>query len=106
MRSNDDPERYKITVDEYRHAMKKFSIMDVRVGSTLSFGAFYASNAIMDMSGISTVLEKHMGNYSRILSFMIISRLFKPSSDMDLLDLRERAYYPWGMHLPRRNSAR
>ena len=40
---NDDLERYERTVDEYRHAMKKFSVRDVRVGSTLSFGVFYAS---------------------------------------------------------------
>ena len=106
VRSNDDLERYKRTVDEYRHAMKKFSIMDVKIGSTLSFGVFYASNAIMDRRGISTVLEKHMGNYSRILSFMIISRLFRPSSDMDLLDLRGRVYCPWEMHLSEDNVYR
>ncbi|MGC8629682.1 MAG: IS1634 family transposase [Thermoplasmata archaeon] len=106
VKSNDDLERYKRTLDEYRHAMKKISIMDVRVGSTLSFGVFYASNVIMDRRGISAVLEKHMGTYSTILSFMIISRLFKPSSDIDLLDLRERVYYPWKMHLSEDNIYR
>ncbi len=106
VKSRDDLERYKRTVDEYRETMKKFSIVDVSVGSTLSFGVFYASNAIMDGKGISMVLKEHTGNYSAILSFMMISRLFRPSSDIDLLDLRERVYYPWEMHLSEDNIYR
>ncbi len=62
VRSKDDLERYKRTLDEYRHAMKKFSVRDVRVGSTLSFGIFYVSNAIMDRRGdvLPLILERNI----------------------------------------------
>ena len=70
--------------------------MDVMVWSTLSFGVFYESNATMDRRSISTVPKKHTGNYSRILSFMIISRLFKRSSDIDLLGLRGKGVLSMG----------
>lgn len=106
VKSKDDLERYRRTADEYGRAMKKFSIADVSIGSTLSFGVFYASNAIMERKGISMLLKKHTGNYYAILSFMIISRLFRPSSDIDLLDLRKSVYYPLDMHLSEDNVYR
>ncbi len=53
----------------------------------------------MDRRDISTVLEKHMEKYYGILSFKILSRPLRPSSVMNLLDLRVKVYYPWGMHL-------
>ena len=93
VKSETDRDRYKRVFQEYREAMRKFSLTDLRIKPTLLFGIFYASKAIMDRYGISAVLERRTGTYAGILSFMISARLFEPSSDIDLLSLRERVYY-------------
>jgi hypothetical protein len=106
VKSESDKERYRRTFQEYREAMKKFSLTDLRIKPTLSFGIFYASKAIMDRYGISAVLERHTGTYAGIISFMISSRLFEASSDIDLLSLRERVYYPWELKMSKDNIYR
>ncbi|MEM3771777.1 MAG: hypothetical protein QXW80_05665 [Candidatus Micrarchaeia archaeon] len=85
IRSKEDLNRHKGVAEEFRERMKKFSIGELKVGSALSFGTFYASRMMMDGNGISSVLKEYTGKYSEILSFMIVSRLFRPSSDLDLL---------------------
>ena len=106
VKSNEDRERYQRTFEEYRDAMKKFSIGDLKVMPTLSFGLFYASRSIMEKNGILKVLERHTGSYAEILSFMIISRIFDPSSDLELTDLAGRVFYPWQLHLSEDNVYR
>ena len=106
VKSNEDRERYQRTFEEYRDAMKKFSIGDLKVMPTLSFGLFYASRSIMEKNGILKVLERHTGSYAEILSFMIISRLFDPSSDLELTDLAGRVFYPWQLNLSEDNVYR
>ena len=106
VKSESDRERYRRIFQEYREAMKKFSLTDLRIKPTLSFGVFHASKAIMDRCGISAVLERHTGTYAGIISFMISSRLFEASSDIDLLSLRERVYYPWELNMSKDNIYR
>ncbi len=106
VKSNEDRERYQRTFEEYRDAMKKFSIGDLKVMPTLSFGLFYASRSIMEKNGILKVLERHTGSYAEILSFMIISRIFDPSSDLELTDLAQRVFYPWQLNLSEDNVYR
>ena len=106
VKSNEDRERYHSIFEEYRDAMKKFSLDDLKVMPTLSFGLFYASRNIMEKNGILGVLERHTGSYAEILSFMIISRIFDPSSDLRLTDLAGRAFYPWQLHLSEDNVYR
>ena len=106
VKSESDRERYRRTFQEYREAMRKFSLTDLRIKPTLSFGIFHASKAIMDRYGISAVLERYTGMYAGILSFMISSRLFEASSDIDLLSLRERVYYPWELRMSKDNIYR
>ena len=106
VKSESDRERYRRIFQEYREAMKKFSLTDLRIKPTLSFGVFHASKAIMDRCGISAVLERHTGTYAGIISFMISSRLLEASSDIDLLSLRERVYYPWELNMSKDNIYR
>ena len=49
----------------------------------------------MKDTGILQVLKKNTGVYAHILNFMIIARLLEPSSDLSLINLLERVYYPW-----------
>ena len=99
VKSQEDRERCRKIFEEYREAMKKFSLNDLTIKPTLSFGLFYASRMIMERNGILEVLKRNTGSYSEILSFMIISRLFDPSSDMELIDLAGRVFYPWELHI-------
>ena len=106
VKSEADRERYRKIVDEYRETMKKFSINEMNFGSTLSFGVFYAARTMMERNGMSGILAGHTRSYAEILTFMIISRLFEPSSDIDLIDLENRVYYPWEIHLSEDNVYR
>ena len=99
VKSDEDRERYRKILEQYREAMKKFSINDMNVKPTLSFGIFYAARTIMERNGISGILEKHANSYAETLSFMIISRLFDPSSDINLIDIDKRVYYPRETHI-------
>ena len=99
VRSDEDRERYRKILEQYREAMRKFSINDMNVKPTLSFGIFYAARTIMESNGMSGILEKHANSYAETLSFMIISRLFDPSSDINLIDIDKRVYYPWETHI-------
>ena len=99
VKSDEDRERYRKILEEYREAMRKFSMNDMNVKPTLSFGIFYAARTIMERNGMSGILEKHTNSYAETLSFMIISRLFDPSSDINLIDIDKRVYYPWETHI-------
>ena len=99
VKSDADRERYRKMLDEYREAMKKFSLDDLDIRPTLSFGLFYAARTMMERNGMSGILTRHTRSYAETLTFMIISRLFEPSSDIDLIDLEKRVYYPWEMHI-------
>ena len=106
VKSQEDRERYRKIFEEYREAMKKFSLNDLTIKPTLSFGLFYASRMIMERNGILDALKRNTGSYSEILTFMIISRLFDPSSDMELIDLAGRVFYPWELHISEDNVYR
>ena len=106
VKSDEDRERYRKIFDEYREAMRKFSLDDLNIKPTLSFGLFYASRVIMERNGILKILEGHTRSYSEILSFMIISKLFDPSSDIELTELAGKVYYPWELHISEDNVYR
>ncbi|MCW6169525.1 MAG: hypothetical protein LVQ94_07175 [Thermoplasmatales archaeon] len=53
-----DWERYRRIFQECREAMKKFSLTDLRIKPTLSFGVFHASTALTDRYGISAILKR------------------------------------------------
>ena len=82
--------------EEYRETMK-----DLSVKPTLSFGVFYAARSIMESNGLSGLLERHTDSYAGVLSFIIASRIFEPSSDIDLIELRKKVYYPWKLQMSR-----
>jgi transposase len=106
VKSDADRERYRKILDEYREALRKFSLNDLKIKPTLSFGLFYASRTIMERNGMLRILEVCTGSYAGILTFMIISRLFEPSSDIDLMDLAGKVYYPWELHISEDNVYR
>ena len=106
VKSDEDRERYRKIFDEYREAMRKFSLDDLKIRPTLSFGLFYASRTMMERNSILKILERHTRSYSGTLSFMIISRLFNPSSDIELTDLAGKVYYPWELHISEDNVYR
>ena len=66
VKSESDRERYRRIFQEYREAMKKFSLTDLRIKPTLFFSIFYASKALMDRYGISTILEHHTRMYAGV----------------------------------------
>ncbi len=106
VRSEADRGRYKKALEDYREAMKKFSLNDMTIAPTLCFGVFYAARSLMEKNDIFNILKRHVKYYAEILSFMIISRLFEPSSDISLIDLKERIYYPWGLQISEDNVYR
>ena len=106
VKSESDRERYRKIADEYRETMKKFSLNDMNIMPTLSFGVFYAARTIMERNGMMKILGKHTRSYAETLAFMIISRLFEPSSDIDLIEMEKRVYYPWDLHISKDNVYR
>ncbi|EQD76296.1 transposase IS4 family protein, partial [mine drainage metagenome] len=106
MKSEEDRKRCEKVLEEYREAMRKFSMNDLTINPTLSFGVFYATRSVMEKINIYEILKRHTRTYAEILSFMIISRLFEPSSDIDLIELEKRVYYPWALHMSEDNVYR
>lgn len=106
VKSEEDRKIYREIFDEYREAMRKFSIDDLRVRPTLSLGLFYAARTLMERNGILEILERHTRSYSGILSFMIISRFFENSSDIALTELAGKVFHPWELHISEDNVYR
>ena len=97
VRDESDMERYRnalLLAGEKQSIMRMtpegFSLLPSR-----EYGIAHASMAVMDNSGILSILRKNVGVYSHILNFMIIARLQEPSSDLSLISMSEKIYYPW-----------
>ena len=73
-------ERCRKMLDEYGEAMKKFSMDDLDIRSTSSFGLFYAARTMMEGGDMSGILARHTLSYAETFTFMIISRQFEPYS--------------------------
>ncbi|MGC8563158.1 MAG: IS1634 family transposase, partial [Thermoplasmata archaeon] len=97
VRSKDDMERYgkALEIAREREPIKRSTPDEFSLLPSLDFGIAYASMSIMRNRGILPLLKKSAGVYFHILAFMIIARLLEPSSDLSLLKLAERVYYPW-----------
>ena len=52
----------------------------------------------MERNGMSWVVENYTNSYAETASFMIIFRMFDPSSDINLIDIGKRVHYPWETH--------
>ncbi len=97
VRNEADMERYRkallLTVE--KDSMRRITPEDFSLLPSKEFGIAYASMAVMDNSGILKILRKNSGVYAHILNFMIIARLLEPTSDLSLINLSEKVYYPW-----------
>ena len=98
------PVRDESDMEKYRRALpladeKQFIIRMTPEGFSLlpsmEFGVTYVSMAVMKNSGILSILRRNVGVYSHILNFMIIARLQEPSSELSLINMSEKIYYPW-----------
>ena len=97
VRNDEDKQRYgeMLLLAQEKERIRKGSIAEFTLLPSLEYGILYASIAIMKGSGILDVFRKNASVYSHILNLMVISRLLEPSSDLGLIDLHERIYYPW-----------
>ena len=92
VRDESDMERYRnalLLAGEKQSIMRMtpegFSLLPSR-----EYGIAHASMAVMDNSGILSILRKNVGVYSHILNFMIIARLQEPSSDLSSSTCQKR----------------
>ena len=90
-------------VDRYRKMFeKKLEIYnasaitpeDLAILPVMEFGTIYAAMHVMRSSGIYRSLSS-MGKYRDTTALMIVSRIIEPSSDISLIGLSKRIYYPW-----------
>ena len=97
VRNRGDMDRYgnALEIAREREAMRRTTPDEFSLLPSLDFGVVYASMAIMNSSGILPLLRKSAGVYAHILTFMIVARILEPSSDLSLIKIAERVYYPW-----------
>ena len=96
VRSEDDRNRYKeIFQAELRKARVKDTDMEkLDFDPPLDFGVIYAVRSVMDRAGIFRSLSI-IGKYRETAFFMIAGMIMNPGSDISLLRLYSRIYYPW-----------
>ncbi len=97
VRNKDDMVRYgrALEMARERESIKRSTPDEFSLLPSLGFGIAYASMSVMSNRGILPLLKKSAGVYFHILAFMIIARLLEPSSDLSLIKMAERVYYPW-----------
>ena len=97
VKNESDMERYRkaFLLAGEKQSIRTMGLDEFSLLPSNEFGIAYASMAIMNSNGILEILRKNVGVYSNILNFMIIARLLDPSSDLSLINLSERVYYPW-----------
>ncbi len=91
-----DRERYKALFKQYmdRERAKEFDISRMKMGDPKEFGIVYASREILAKTGILGSLGI-LGRYKELAFFMIAGRLIDPGSDLSLMELASRTYFPW-----------
>ncbi|EQD26489.1 transposase IS4 family protein, partial [mine drainage metagenome] len=96
-RDESDMKRYRkdLLLASEKQSIRMIAPEDFSLMPSMEFGVVYASMAIMNDSGILRILKKNAGVYVHILIFMIIARLLEPSSDLSLINLSGKMYYPW-----------
>lgn len=97
VKNESDKERYRkaLLLAGEKQSVRRMNTEEFSLLPSMEFGVAYASMAMMDDLGILRILKKHAGVYAHILFFMIIARLLEPSSDLSLINLSGRVYYPW-----------
>ncbi|EQD74887.1 transposase IS4 family protein, partial [mine drainage metagenome] len=97
VRDESDMKRYRkdLLLASEKQSIRMIAPEDFSLMPSMEFGVVYASMAIMNDSGILRILKKNAGVYVHILIFMIIARLLEPSSDLSLINLSGKMYYPW-----------
>ena len=91
-----DRERYKALFKQYmdRERAKESDISRMKLGDPKEFGIIYASREIFVKTGIFGSLGI-LGRYRELAFFMVAGRLIEPGSDVSLVELASRTYYPW-----------
>ena len=97
VRNEGDMERYRkaLLLASEKDSIRRMTLGEFSLLPSKEFGIAYASMAVMNDSGILGILRKSTGVYAHILNLMIIARLLEPSSDLSLINLSEKVYYPW-----------
>ncbi len=97
VRNESDMERYRkaLLLAGEKDSIRRMTPGEFSLLPSKEFGIAYASMAVMNDSGILGILRKSTGVYAHILNLMIIARLLEPSSDLSLINLSEKVYYPW-----------
>ncbi|MDA8142433.1 MAG: transposase [Thermoplasmatales archaeon] len=97
VRNESDMERYRkaLLLAGEKDSIRRMTPGEFSLLPSKEFGIAYASMAVMNDSGILEILRKSTSVYAHILNLMIIARLLEPSSDLSLINLSEKVYYPW-----------
>ncbi len=97
VRDESDMERYRraLLLAGEKQSIRSMAPDGFSLLPSREYGIAHASMAVMNNSGILSILRKNVGVYSHILNFMIIARLQEPSSDLSLISMSEKIYYPW-----------
>ena len=97
VRDESDMERYRkaLLLAGEKQSIRSMTPDGFSLLPSREYGIAHASMAVMNNNGILSILRKNVGVYSHILNFMIIARLQEPSSDLSLISMSEKIYYPW-----------
>ena len=97
VRNESDMERYRkaLLLAAEKQPIMRMTSEEFSLLPSMEFGVAYASMAVMSNNGILSILRRNAGVYAHILNFMIIARLQEPSSDLSLINMSEKIYYPW-----------
>ncbi len=97
VRNDGDMERYRkaLLLTGEKQSIRSMDVKEFSLLPSMEFGVAYASMAMMNNTGIMDILRRNAGVYAHILNFMIIARLQGPSSDLSLVNMSEKIYYPW-----------
>ena len=91
VRNESDMERYRkaLLLAAEKQPIMRMTPEEFSLLPSMEFGVAYASMAVMNSTGILSILRRNAGVYAHILNFMIIARLQEPSSDLSYQHVRK-----------------
>ncbi|MCL5439625.1 MAG: hypothetical protein M1595_01785 [Candidatus Thermoplasmatota archaeon] len=85
--------RKTFALEKRRDHISRADLRGLNISPPKEYGLIYAAQVLCHDLGIDTVFD-HMGKYSEIVFLSVVSRIVYPSSDVSLLRILEKVYYP------------
>jgi len=94
--NQDDMDRYRKIFEKRLEIEKNSRITpeELSILPVMEFGTVYAAMHVIRSTGMYRSLSS-IGKYRDIAALMIVARIIEPSSDISLIGLSKRIYYPW-----------